>query len=66
MKSTSFDIPIALKQLITSNQAFTHRVVPVSKQGNTVVFKSDSDTPKLLEKKSLRTSSFGQRALEIR
>ena len=51
MKSTSFDIPIALKQLITSNQAFTHRVVPVSKQGNTVVFKSDSDTPKLLEKK---------------
>lgn len=41
MKS-EFDIPVQLKQLITANQAFHHRIVPVEDRNGTVVFKTDA------------------------
>jgi type IV pilus assembly protein PilB len=37
-----FEIPVTLKQLITSNQAFHYRIVPVEKSGEVVVLKTDS------------------------
>lgn len=37
-----FEIPVSLKQLITANQAFHHRIVPVKKNENKIIFKTDS------------------------
>lgn len=37
----NYSIPVELKQLISSNQAFHHRIVPVSQQNDKVVFKTD-------------------------
>jgi type IV pilus assembly protein PilB len=45
----SFHIPVALKQLITSNQAFHHRIVPVEKLEDKVIFKTDVDNLQELE-----------------
>lgn len=42
MKET-LDIPVALRQLISSNQAFHYRIVPVRNEGDKVVLKTDSD-----------------------
>jgi len=39
-----FEIPISLKQLISSNEAFHYRVIPVEKNDGLVVLKSDSET----------------------
>ncbi len=36
-----FEIPIALKQLITSNQAFHYRIIPIEKIGEKVILKTD-------------------------
>lgn len=36
-----FNIPISLKQLITSNQAFHHRIIPIEKHNDIIVFKTD-------------------------
>ena len=38
----SFEIPINLKQLISSNQAFHYRVVPVEEKEETLYFKTDA------------------------
>ncbi len=37
-----FEIPITLKQLITSNEAFHYRIIPVKHNGNGVVLKTDN------------------------
>lgn len=37
----NFNIPVSLKQLITANQAFHHRIIPVKKTEDTLVFKTD-------------------------
>ncbi|MEL6809717.1 MAG: GspE/PulE family protein [Bacteroidota bacterium] len=44
----SFEIPTSLKQLISSNQAFHYRIVPMEKKGDVVVFKTDAEHPELL------------------
>jgi type IV pilus assembly protein PilB len=43
-----FEIPVALKQLITSNQAFHYRIVPVDKKDGVVVIKTDCPSIKTL------------------
>lgn len=45
---SDFEIPVELKQLISSNQAFHYRIVPVEKKGDTIVLKTDTDTLKEL------------------
>ncbi len=40
--TTTYEIPVHLKQLITSNQAFHYRVVPVAKEGDTLHLKTDA------------------------
>lgn len=37
-----FEIPVALKQLITPNQAFHYRIVPIEKKDGVVVLKTDN------------------------
>lgn len=44
-----FEIPITLKQLISSNQAFHYRIIPVKESGDTVVLKTDSTDLSALE-----------------
>ena len=44
-----FHIPVALKQLITSNQAFHHRIVPIERVSDKVVFKTDAENLQELE-----------------
>lgn len=44
-----YQIPVSLKQLITANQAFHHRIVPVNKVNERIVFKSDVLNLKELE-----------------
>lgn len=43
MEAHLFDIPVALKQLITPNQAFHYRIVPIKDQDGTIHFKTDSE-----------------------
>jgi len=43
------NIPVSLKQLITANQAFHHRIVPFKKAADKVVFKTDVENLKELE-----------------
>lgn len=43
-----FEIPVTLKQLITPNQAFYYRIVPVEEKGGIVVLKSDNPEIKTL------------------
>ncbi len=38
----TYEIPISVKQLITSNQAFHYRVIPISKEENELHLKTDS------------------------
>ena len=45
-----YEIPVQLKQLITSNQAFHYRIVPISKESDVVFFKTDAKEIKSLEK----------------
>jgi len=44
-----FEIPITLKQLISSNQAFHYRIIPIKESGDTVVLKTDSTNLSALE-----------------
>ena len=44
-----FNIPVDLKQLITANQAFHHRIVPVKKNGSNVIFRTDAEDLEELE-----------------
>lgn len=44
-----FKIPVHLKQLITANQAFHHRIVPVRKQDDMVIFITDVEDISRLE-----------------
>ncbi len=46
----TFDIPIHLKQLITSNQAFHYRIVPVAKEEGVVHLKTDHPDPESLQR----------------
>ncbi|WP_062054017.1 GspE/PulE family protein [Aquimarina longa] len=50
MSKTAYEIPLELKQLITSNQAFHYRVVPMSKNENTLQLKTDNTDPDSLQK----------------
>ncbi len=43
-----FEIPVALKQLITPNQAFHYRIIPVGKKGTVVKLKTDHSDLKSL------------------
>jgi len=45
---STFEIPVTLKQLITSNQAFFHRIIPVSKDSEGVTLLTDKDDFKSL------------------
>jgi len=45
----NYNIPVSLKQLITANQAFHHRIVPFKKSDDKVVFKTDVANLKELE-----------------
>lgn len=45
----NFHIPVALKQLLTANQAFHHRIIPVKETNGQVVFKTDVKNIKDLE-----------------
>ncbi len=38
---TTYEIPVHLKQLITSNQAFHYRIIPVAKEGDELHLKTD-------------------------
>lgn len=38
---TDFNIPITIQQLVTSEQAFHYRIIPVEKTGNQIVLKTD-------------------------
>ncbi|WP_025741249.1 GspE/PulE family protein [Aquimarina pacifica] len=46
----TFEIPIHLKQLITSNQAFHYRVIPIAKEEGVIHLKTDSPDPQGLQK----------------
>ncbi len=50
MSNEIFDIPVDLKQIITSNQAFHYRVIPVHRDKDTIHFKTDSNSIKSLQK----------------
>lgn len=50
MSADTFEIPVQLKQLITSNQAFHYRIIPVEKEDNTVHFKTDTPDQESLQK----------------
>ncbi len=39
----AFEIPTSLKQLVSSNQAFHYRIVPVEQRNGTVVLKTDAE-----------------------
>lgn len=43
-----FEIPVALKQLITPNQAFHYRIVPAEEKNGIVILKTDSTKIKIL------------------
>lgn len=44
----NFEIPIALKQLISSNEAFHYRIIPIEKKGEVIVLKTDHPSLTLL------------------
>ncbi len=48
--SKTYEIPVRIKQLITSNQAFHYRIVPVSKEGDVLHLKTDSTEFQNLQK----------------
>ncbi len=50
MSIDNFEIPVRLKQLITSNQAFHYRIVPFNEEGNQILFKTDSQNIDSLKK----------------
>lgn len=43
MKKNGYHIPPQLQQCISADQAFHYRIVPISKNGDTLVLKTDSD-----------------------
>ena len=43
-----YNIPIDLKQLISANQAFHHRIIPSSREEDKIIFKTDSEDIKSL------------------
>lgn len=45
----AFEIPLTLKQLISSNEAFHYRIIPFEKKGDTVILKTDDTNLKDLE-----------------
>ncbi len=50
MNTRTFEIPVTLKQLITSNQAFHYRAIPVAKDSDHIHFKTDSQDIENLQK----------------
>ncbi|MEW7280938.1 GspE/PulE family protein [Aquimarina sp. 2201CG1-2-11] len=48
--SKTYEIPVRIKQLITSNQAFHYRIVPISKEGDVLHLKTDSTDSQNLQK----------------
>ncbi len=49
MKNNSFEIPVVLKQKITSDQAFHYRIIPVAEEDGMLTFKTDNKEFKTLE-----------------
>jgi type IV pilus assembly protein PilB len=60
-----FNIPVSLKQLITANQAFHHRIVPVEKVENTLIFKTDAEDLPELEQELQVLFGYGLRLEKI-
>jgi type IV pilus assembly protein PilB len=48
MEETQFDIPTELLQLISSEQAYQYRIVPVKKEATSWFFKTDTEATNLL------------------
>ncbi|WP_423190651.1 GspE/PulE family protein [Aquimarina brevivitae] len=46
----NYDIAVNLKQLVSSNQAFHYRIVPIRQEGDTIVFKTDAEEKEPLVK----------------
>ncbi|GAA4276413.1 GspE/PulE family protein [Aquimarina mytili] len=47
---STYEIPVHLKQLITSNQAFHYRIVPIAKEDGVLHLKTDAVNPDSLKK----------------
>ncbi|MGY0407586.1 MAG: GspE/PulE family protein, partial [Polaribacter sp.] len=43
MEETQFDIATEIAQLISSEQAYSYRIIPVEKNMDTLTFKTDSE-----------------------
>ncbi len=50
MKIETFEIPVHLKQLISSNQAFHYRIIPIRKDSDGLQFKTDVKDSESLQK----------------
>lgn len=50
---TNFEIPVSLRQLISSNQAFHYRIVPLEQNGDAVTFRTDSQDDQLIKELSI-------------
>ncbi len=50
MKIETFEIPVHLKQLISSNQAFHYRIIPIRKDSDGLQFKTDAKDSESLQK----------------
>ena len=44
----TYTIPVALQQLISGEQAYQYRIVPIEKEGDNIIFLSDTTTPDAL------------------
>lgn len=51
--TTNFNIPTNLKQLISSEQAYHYRVIPIELYNNTIIFKCDRPTEMLKQELSI-------------
>ncbi|WP_340064271.1 GspE/PulE family protein [Ascidiimonas aurantiaca] len=49
MAENRFQIPVTLQQLISPEQAFHYRIIPVEAQNGHITFKTDSKTPRELK-----------------
>lgn len=47
-KTNTYNIPVELQQLISAEQAYQYHIVPIKKEGETIVFYSDTNTPETL------------------
>lgn len=59
-----FEIPITLKQLISSNQAFHYRIIPVEKNGDVIILKTDAKDLKELQSELTIILNFKTRLVQ--